>query len=89
MELSRLDYALMKVLQSRDCTTFFSGMTLHELRTVVSMSKSAVYRKLIQLIDDGYIEKGCKSINADTFYITEKGMHLIEAMGGVIKDAEG
>lgn len=67
MELSRIDFALMKVLQSRNCTAYFSGMTMQELISVVRISRSAAYRRLNRLITEGYIEKACKSINADTF----------------------
>ena len=74
MELSRIDFALMKVLQSRNCTAYFSGMTMQELISVVGISRSAAYRRLNRLITEGYIEKACKSINADTFCITQGKM---------------
>ena len=46
MELSRIDFALMKVLQSRNCTAYFSGMTMQELISIVEISRSAAYRRL-------------------------------------------
>lgn len=88
MKLSRTDYALMKVLKSHNCTTYFSGMTMQEIMSVLGISRSSAYRKLNSLIDEGYIEKACKSINADTFCITQAGINFIEKMGGVVEDAE-
>lgn len=61
MELSRIDFALMKVLQSRNCTAYFSGMTMQELISIVEISRSAAYRRLNRLIAEGYIEKACKN----------------------------
>lgn len=89
MKLSRTDYALMKVLKSHNCTTYFSGMTMQEIMSVLGISRSSAYRKLNSLIDEGYIEKAYKSINADTFCITQAGINFIEKMGGVVEDAEG
>jgi len=34
----------------------------------------------------GYIEKGCKSIQADTFYILKKGIDIVERKGDVTND---
>ena len=39
MELSRIDFALMKVLQSRNCTAYFSGMTMQELISIVILKQ--------------------------------------------------
>ena len=84
MELSRVDYALLKILKSNNCVTYFNGMTQKELISVIGISRSSIYRKLCKLIEYGYIKKACKSINADTFCITEKGLNFIETMEGVI-----
>lgn len=89
MELSRIDFALMKVLQPRNCTAYFSGMTMQELISIVEISRSAAYRRLNRLIAEGYIEKACKSINADTFCITQKGIEIVETLGGTIEDVKG
>ena len=59
MKLSRTDYALMKVLKSHNCTTYFSGMTMQEIMSVLGISRSSAYRKLNSLIFEGYIEKAC------------------------------
>ena len=34
----------------------------------------------------GYVEKGCKSIQADTFYLLDKGINFIERKGEVEHD---
>ena len=34
----------------------------------------------------GYVEKGCKSTQADTFYLLPKGIKVVENKGDVTND---
>lgn len=72
MDMDRMDYALMKFLKSNSCVGFFNGMTAQEIMDKLGSRRSTTYRKLIRLIGQGYVEKGCKDINADTYCITDK-----------------
>lgn len=78
MDMDRMDYALMKFLKSNSCVGFFNGMTAQEIMDKLGSRLSTTYRKLIRLIGQGYVEKGCKDINADTYCITDKGVKLVE-----------
>lgn len=78
MDMDRMDYALMKFLKSNSCVGFFNGMTAQEIMDKLGSRRSTTYRKLIRLIGQGYVEKGCKDINADTYCITDKGIKLVE-----------
>lgn len=78
MDMDRMDYALMKFLKSNSCVGFFNGMTAQEIMDKLGSRRSTTYRKLIRLIGQGYVEKGCKDINADTYCITDKGVKLVE-----------
>ena len=53
-------------------------MTAQEIMDKLGSRRSTTYRKLIRLIGQGYVEKGCKDINADTYCITDKGIKLVE-----------
>ena len=77
MELNRVDYALLKVLLKNDSVSFFKGMTIYEILDIVGGSRVTTYKKLNRLVKLGYVEKGCKDINADTYLIT-KGIGLIK-----------
>lgn len=66
MELNRVDYALLKVLLKNDSVSFFKGMTIYEILDVLGGSRVTTYKKLNRLVKLGYVEKGCKDINADT-----------------------
>lgn len=86
MELNRLDYCIMKLLKKNDCTSFFESMTLQEIMEVTHTSRPTLYRKMMNLRNLGYVEKGCKSTQADTFYLLEKGINIVKSKGDVSND---
>lgn len=81
MELNRLDYVIMKLLKKKNCTSHFESMTLQEIMSVTNTSRPTTYRKMMNLCNQGYVKKGCMSTNADTFYLQEKAIKLIENGG--------
>ena len=81
MELNRLDYVILKLLKKQNCVSYFESMTLQEIISVTHTSRVSTYRKMMKLKEYGYVEKGCKSTNADTFYLLDKGIQIVE-MGG-------
>lgn len=86
MELNRLDYCILKVLKKKHCTSFFESMTLQEIMEVTRTSRPTTYRKMMNLKSLGYVEKGCKSVQADTFYLLPKGIEITENKGDVVHD---
>ena len=87
MELNRLDYVIMKLLKKKNCTSHFESMTLQEIMSVTNTSRPTTYRKMMNLCQHGYVGKGCKSTNADTFYLLPKGINIVES-GGNLNDKE-
>lgn len=85
MELSRVDYAILKFLRKKNCTTHFMSATLQEIMNVSGNSRPTTYRRMMNLRKYGYVEKGCKDVNADTFYLLEKGIKTVEN-GGMDND---
>ena len=85
MELTRADYAVLKFLKKRNCVTHFRSATLQEIMSITSNSRPTTYRRMMNLRKYGYVEKGCKEINADTFYLLEKGIKIVE-IGGMGND---
>lgn len=83
MELTRVDYVILKFLKKRNCISHFESATLQEIMNVTSNSRPTTYRKMMNLCEHGYVGKGCKAINADTFYLLKKGMKIVENGGNV------
>lgn len=86
MELNRLDYVLMKILKKKECISYFESMTIKELTEITGTSRPVTYRKVINLCELGYIKKGCKSAQADTFYLLPEGIKMVENKGGLEND---
>lgn len=85
MELTRVDYVILKFLKKKNCTNHFMSATLQEIMQITNNSRPTTYRRMMNLRKHGYVEKGCKSINADTFYLLEKGLKIVES-GGMEND---
>lgn len=60
-------------------------MTLKEIMSAIKISRPTLYRKMVNLQENGYVGKGCKSTNADTFFLSAKGIQIIEN-GGIAND---
>lgn len=67
-ELNRLEFMILDTLNDSGCKDHFHSMTITEL----------IYRKLQKLLKAGYIERGCVDNHADTFYLLEKGIKVVE-----------
>lgn len=85
MELTRVDYVILKYLKKKNCVSHFESATLQEIMQISGNSRPTTYRRMMNLRKYGYVEKGCRAINADTFYLLEKGMKIVEN-GGIEND---
>ena len=45
---------------------------------ITKNSRPTTYRKMMNLYEEKFVGKGCKSVNADTFYLLEKGNRIVE-----------
>ena len=85
MELTRTDYAILKFLKKKNCISHFMSATLQEIMQVSGNSRPTTYRRMMNLRKYGYVEKGCRAINADTFHLCKKGIEIVES-GGMKND---
>ena len=88
MELNRLDYVILKLLRKKNCISYFESATLQEIMSVTGTSRPTTYRKMMNLVKLGYVKKGCKSTNADTFYLQQRGIDIVDMRGGLQDDKE-
>lgn len=80
-ELNRLEFMILDTLYDSGCKDHFHSMTISELLEInegVLGARMTVYKKLKKLVDAGYIKKGCVDNHADTFYLMEKSIGIIE-----------
>lgn len=80
MELDRFDYVILKLLNKQHCISCFESMSIQEIISITGTTRVTTYRKIRKLIEQGYVNKGCKTWNADTYYLTEKSLVLFESI---------
>lgn len=78
MELTRSDCAILSFLKKNDYTNQLRSATLQEIMQITKNSRPTTYRKMMNLFNSKYVGKGCKAVNADTFYVLEKGIRVVE-----------
>lgn len=82
-ELNRLEYMILETLYDVGCKDRFHGMTITE---ILEYNESAlgkrmtVWKKIKKLMNAGYMEKGVLDNHADTYYLLEKSIKLIESL---------
>ena len=85
MELTRVDYVVLKFLKKKNCISHFESATLQEIMSITSNSRPTTYRRMMNLCKHGFVQKGCRSVNAYTFYLCKKGIEIVEN-GGMEND---
>lgn len=77
-ELTRSDYEILSFLKGNGYNSKMESATLQEIMQITKNSRPTTYNKMMNLYEQKYVGKGCKAVNADTFYLLEKGKRLIE-----------
>lgn len=76
--LSRIDYIILAALYEQNADDSISSMTLGELREVgIGLKRTAMYRHIHVLTDNGYIQESGRDNKAKLYYITQKGKALL------------
>ena len=44
---------------------------------ITKNSRPTTYRKMMNLFEQKFVGKGCKAVNADTFYVLKKGIDIV------------
>ena len=78
MELTRSDCTILNFLKRNDYTNQLRSATLQEIMKITKNSRPTTYRKMMNLFEQKFVGKGCKDVNADTFYLLEKGIRIVE-----------
>lgn len=77
MELTRSDCAILSFLHKNDYTNQYRSATLQEIMKITKNSRPTTYRKMMNLYEQKFAGKGCKAVNADTFYVLKKGIDIV------------
>lgn len=80
-ELNRMEFNILKCLYNEGCTNQYHSMTITELlddNKDLLGARMTVYKKLSKLVKEKYIKKGITDNHADTFYLVDKAIKIIE-----------
>lgn len=81
LELNRLEYMILESLYIGGCKDRFHGMTITEILDDNDGSlgkRMTVWKKMQKLVSNGYLAKGILDDHADTYYLLEKSIKIIE-----------
>ena len=82
-ELNHIDYMILESLYVGGCKDRFHGMTITEILDDNDGSlgkRMTVWKKMQKLVNNGYLAKGILDDHADTYYLTEKSIKIIESL---------
>lgn len=83
LKLNRLEYMILETLYVGECTDRFHGMTILEILEDNDGSlgkRMTVYKKMQKLVNNGYLAKGILDDHADTYYLLDKSIKIIESL---------
>lgn len=83
LELNRLEYMILESLYVGGCKDRFHGMTIAEIlddNDGALGKRMTVWKKMKKMVDAGYIAKGILDNHADTYYLLEKSVKIIESL---------
>lgn len=84
LELNRLEFNILKCLYDSDCVDPYHSMTITELLEKYELEKRmTIYKKLRKLTEGKYVKKGITDNHADTFYLLDKALKIIEGKNQV------
>ena len=79
MSINRLDVIILQLLKGNGCNDKLSGMTINEMLESCDIGcRYNVYIRLRKLLGDDLIDKVFMDNHADTYYITENGLKLLQ-----------
>lgn len=83
LKLNRLEFMILETLYDGECKDQYHGMTITEIMQENGGSLGArmtVWKKMIKLVKSGYICKGVLDNHADTYFLLEKSIKMINTL---------
>ena len=80
--MNRLHLIVLLSLQKTNATSTPTAITLSEIKEVCKITQSitTLSRAMKYLCENEYVNKGLKTINSHTFYLTPAGEQIIKEM---------
>ena len=78
MDINRLDIQILQELKNNNAVEPVNALTIDEINNKNMCSRVHFNRRIVWLLKLGLISKGIKDRMANTYYISEKGLKVIQ-----------
>lgn len=78
MTVLRVDGLILGTMKNEKAFNKMLALNLNEIRSGAGGSLQNLRIRIKKLLDDGYIQEGYRAGNGKTYFITEKGLKLLD-----------
>lgn len=78
MDINRLDIQILRELKNNKALEPVSALSIDEINNKNMCSRVHFNRRIVWLLKEGLITKGYKDRMANTYYISDKGLKVIQ-----------
>ena len=81
--MNRIDLCVLAVLFEQQADSFMVAMSIDEISAIgiEDIARITLYKHLKELVRNGYVGIGAKAERADSYFITKKGIELLNIEG--------
>ena len=81
--MNRIDLCVLAILFDQQADSFMVAMSIDEISGtgIEDIARITLYKHLKQLVRNGYVGIGAKAERADSYFITKKGIELLNIEG--------
>ena len=76
--MDKLDYAIIYKMQESSAVSPIKAITRKEIAAGLEIGESNLYRKLMALVERGFIKPAVKDSKEYTYYVTKEGVKALE-----------
>lgn len=88
-KMNRIRIAVLITLRDSsalDCLTAMSVYELADTELLYGICVNTIHKNVMKLLDSGFLDKGFKDSRASTYFVTQKGLDILNKLKtGVIK----
>ena len=84
--MNQTHYKILKMLYEKDKRSAVESISLKEITDCchIKLSKISIYKQILALTQEGYVNQGLRIGKENTYYITQLGINAKQQLEGVI-----
>ena len=83
--MNQTHYKILKMLYDKNKNSAVESISLKEITDCchIKLSKISIYKQILTLIQEGYVNQGLRIGKENTYYITQLGINAKQQLEGV------